>query len=73
MERDIIAMGQRERQRFHLLEMVIGGKTTLKGASMLMGVSYRHAKRLKKKLISEGAKGTGARQPRQAITQGPEQ
>jgi len=28
MERDIVAMSQRERQRFHLLEMVIGGKMT---------------------------------------------
>ena len=32
MERDIIPMSQKERQRFHLLEMVIGGKTTLKDA-----------------------------------------
>lgn len=57
MERDIIAMSQRERQRFHLLEMAIGGKITLKGASMLMGVSYRHAKRLKQKLKALGARG----------------
>ena len=57
MRRDIIAMSQKERQRFHLLEMVLEGKTTLKGASMLMGVSYRHAKRLKRKLVSEGARG----------------
>ena len=57
MERDIIAMSQRERQRYHLLEMAIGGKITLKGASMLMGVSYRHAKRLKQKLKALGARG----------------
>jgi len=57
MERDIIAMSQRERQRFHLLEMAIGGKITLKDAGKRMGVSYRHAKRLKKKLVTEGAKG----------------
>jgi len=50
-------MSQKERQRYHLLKMVIGGKITLKEIGNLMGVSYRHAKRLKKKLISEGAKG----------------
>jgi len=47
-------MSQKERQRYHLLQMVIDGKTTLKETSRLMGVSYRHSKRLKKKLISEG-------------------
>ena len=57
MERDIIAMSQRERQRYHLLEMAIGGKITLKDAGKRMGVSYRHAKRLKKKLVTEGVKG----------------
>jgi transposase len=57
MREDIIAMSQKERQRYHLLEMVIGGKITLKDAGKRMGVSYRHAKRLKKKLVTEGAKG----------------
>jgi len=57
MEKDIIAMSQKERQRYHLLEMVIGGKITLKETDKQMGVSYRQAKRLKKKLISEGAEG----------------
>jgi len=37
--------------------MVIGGKITLKETDSLMGVSYRQAKRLKKRLISEGARG----------------
>jgi len=57
MRKDIIAMSQKERQRYHLLKMVIGGKITLKETDNLMGVSYRQAKRLKKKLISKGAKG----------------
>jgi len=57
MKKDILTMSQKERQRHHLLQMVIEDKTTLKEASRLMGVSYRHAKRLKKKLISEGARG----------------
>ena len=57
MRKDIIAMSQKERQRYHLLKMVVGGKVTLKETNNLMGVSYRQAKRLKKKLISEGARG----------------
>jgi transposase len=50
-------MSQKERQRHHLLQMVIDGKSSLKDTTERMGVSYRHAKRLKKKLISEGARG----------------
>jgi transposase len=57
MRRDIIAMSQKDRQRYHLLKMVIGGKVTLKEASRVMGVSCRQAKRLKKKLNTLGAKG----------------
>ncbi|MBW1672538.1 MAG: hypothetical protein JRJ45_02640 [Deltaproteobacteria bacterium] len=57
MKKDIIAMSQKERQRYHLLKMVIDGKIALKETDSLMGVSCRQAKRLKKKLISEGAKG----------------
>jgi transposase len=57
MRRDIIGMSQRERQRYHLLKMVIGGRITLREASSVIGVSYRQAKRLKKKLKTLGAKG----------------
>ncbi|UCE33150.1 MAG: helix-turn-helix domain-containing protein, partial [Deltaproteobacteria bacterium] len=38
-------------------KMVIEGKITLKDAGRVMEISYRHAKRLKRKLVSEGAKG----------------
>ena len=50
-------MSQKERQGYHLLKMVVEGKTTLKYASSVMGVSYRHGKRLKRKLVIEGARG----------------
>jgi len=50
-------MSQKERQRYHLLQMVLDGKSTLKDAGKRMAVSYRHGKRLKKRLITEGAKG----------------
>ncbi|MBE9550745.1 MAG: hypothetical protein IMF13_01720 [Proteobacteria bacterium] len=52
MKKDIIALSQKERQRYHLLKMVIDGKITLKKAGNLLGVCYRQAKRLEKKLIS---------------------
>jgi transposase len=57
MREDILRMSQRERQRYHLLWMVLEGRITLKGASERMGVSYRHAKRLKGRFRLEGAKG----------------
>jgi transposase len=57
MRRDIVAMSQKERQRYHLLKMVVEGDITLHDAGRLMAISYRHAKRLKSKLISEGARG----------------
>jgi len=54
MRKDIIAMSQKERQRYHLLEMAVGGKITLKEAITVIGVSYRHAKRVKRKFIDSG-------------------
>ena len=57
MREDIIAMSQKERQRYHLLKMVVEGKLTLQDAGRVMEISYRHAKRLKRKLVSEGARG----------------
>jgi transposase len=57
MRRDIIAMSQKERQRYHLLKMVVENALTLQQARNIMGVSYRHAKRLKIKLLREGARG----------------
>jgi len=50
-------MSQKERQRYHLLKMVLESTITLKQARSMMGVTYRHAKRLKKKLATEGARG----------------
>lgn len=36
-------MSQRERQRFHLLQMVIKGALSLVQAAAAMKISYRHA------------------------------
>jgi hypothetical protein len=50
-------MSQKDRQRHHLLKMVVGGKISLREATPLIDVSCQQPKRLKKKLITEGAKG----------------
>jgi len=50
-------MSQKERQSYHLLKMVLESTITLKQASQMMGVSYRHGKRLRGKLDTLGAKG----------------
>jgi hypothetical protein len=38
MRKDILNMSQKERQRYHLLKMVLGGKNTLKDAGKRMGI-----------------------------------
>lgn len=55
--KDVLAMSQRERQRFHLLQMVIKGALSLVKAAATMKVSYRHAKRLAARFRQKGAAG----------------
>jgi transposase len=55
--KDILAMSQRERQRFHLLQMVIKGALSLVKAAATMKISYRHAKRLAARFRRNGAAG----------------
>jgi len=57
MERDILIMSQKERTRYHLLRMVVEGRVTLKEAGYKLGLSYRQAKRVKKRFVEEGARG----------------
>ena len=49
-------MGQKQLQRWHLIKMVEVGKITLKEAGEKMGVSYRHVKRIKRKILEQGMK-----------------
>ena len=56
-QKDILPMSKKERQRYHLLKLVIEGSITLKEASTIMTLSYRQSKRLKKKFLEGGAKG----------------
>ena len=52
-----LIMGERERVRAKLLEMVVQKKISLKEASIKMKVSYRQAKRIYKRYCQEGDKG----------------
>ena len=50
MEGDKIFMSQRQLQRYHALKLVEAGKLTLREAAEMIGVSYRHAKQINKKV-----------------------
>jgi transposase len=57
MNGDKILMDGRERRRLYLLTLVQEGRLTLVSAAEKMGVSYRQAKRLRRRLAEEGAGG----------------
>lgn len=57
MEGRDIRISEREIQRYRLLKMTIEGRISLSEASKAMGVSYRQAKRLKRRVIEQGSKG----------------
>ena len=57
METEKILMGQKQLQRWHLMEMVKGRKITLKEAGEKMGVSYRQAKRIRRAVRDRGVQG----------------
>ena len=56
MEQEKILMGQRELKRWHLMELVKGGKITLKEAGEKIGVSYRQDKRIRGAIREKGIK-----------------
>lgn len=57
MNGDKILMDYRERRRLYLLTLVQEGRLTLVSAAEKLGVSYRQAKRLRRRLADEGAGG----------------
>jgi transposase len=56
METEKILMGQKELKRWHLMELVKGGKITLREAGEKIGVSYRQAKRIRRAIRDRGIK-----------------
>ena len=57
MERRDIEISQKDLNRHHVLKMVLENKLGLSEAAKTLGVSYRHAKRLRKKLSEKGVAG----------------
>ncbi|MDO8588171.1 MAG: ISNCY family transposase, partial [Armatimonadota bacterium] len=57
MERRDTGISQRDLSRHHVLRMVLENKLALSEAARTLGVSYRHAKRLRKKLLEGGVSG----------------
>jgi hypothetical protein len=49
-----IAITARDMKRYELLQQVVDGQLTLAAAARVLAVSYRHAKRLKRKLVAAG-------------------
>jgi hypothetical protein len=56
MRRDIVGISQRQRQKYDLLKMLVEGNVTSQYDGRLMAMSYRHAKRRKRKLVSGAAR-----------------
>jgi len=54
---DKLTLSQKRLRQWHLLKMVLEGRMTLTEASERMGVSYRHAKRLKHVVARDGPRG----------------
>ncbi len=52
-----VLMGKKELKRWHLMELVKGGKITLREAGEKIGVSYRQAKRIGRAIRERGIKG----------------
>jgi transposase len=57
MESGGIEISQRDLNRHHVLKMVLENKVGLSEAARALGVSYRHAKRLRKRLSDKGVAG----------------
>jgi transposase len=55
--RGLSQSSQRDEKRYKLLMKVIAGEITLAQATPALGVSYRQAKRLKKKAMEDGLAG----------------
>jgi len=56
-----IVLSRKEVQRVRVLEQVVSGRVTLIDAVRLLGVSYRQAKRLKRRYVAEGVAGLAHR------------
>ncbi len=64
-------MSDKEARRVYVIEQLIKGKITVKQAAVLLGLSERQIKRLKKGVLEKGvgflAHGNRGRKPKHAI------
>lgn len=71
MKRGYIFVSEQHYQRWRLLELVELGRLSLKEAAVKMGVSYRHAKRMRRAALKAGASalahGNRGRSPQNKI------
>lgn len=57
MKRGYITMSEKEQERLVVMEQVKCGAKTIAEAAEILGVTYRHARRIHKRFISDGAWG----------------
>lgn len=57
MRHEDITLSQQELHRYHLLRSVLDGKLTLTAAAAALGISLRHARRVKGQVATHGASG----------------
>ena len=57
MKGDKIELNQRQLQRYRVMSLVEAGKMTLKEGAEKIGMSYRQAKRIRKRVQEKGGKG----------------
>ncbi len=57
MKGEKVELGQREVQRFAVMSLVEAGRMLLKEAAEKMGLSYRQAKRIRKRVKEQGVRG----------------
>jgi transposase len=72
MQREVIAITQKEATRYDVLRRVLDGTISLMDAAAIMGVSYRQAKRLRKKAeagLAALAHGNRGREPSNVLTE----
>jgi transposase len=57
MDKNRLSLGEREVRRLQVLTLVLEGRVSLKVAAEKLGLSYRQAKRLKRRLKKKGPEG----------------
>ncbi|MEW6243328.1 MAG: helix-turn-helix domain-containing protein, partial [Bacillota bacterium] len=57
MNKVMVTLSQSELNKAFVLQRVVDGHLTIREAALVLGLSERHTKRLKKKFLAHGAAG----------------